>query len=124
MTLPDIALPIAALAGWLLCEARSISEAIKNYESDPSEGVDGGKKRPFSFRYYFGRPRNQVLMVSNFLASLVLYLAHHEILARQQDYLGFTMPILTGGAIGFGAAWFFRWATAWARKKTEEQGTP
>lgn len=97
---------LSALLGVIGREAISIIPAIKDDDASPSK---------FSFRYYFSRPKNQVLLVLNLCGSGILFLARHEVaeiasaIPVLSEYLDGGSPMLMCGAIGFGGASAMRW---------------
>jgi len=103
------AIEIAAVFGFIVREGRYIIPAIEHDEATPDK---------FSFRYYFTRPRNIVLLVTNAAGAACLLLAHNEVMGLLGQlpvigpyFGGVTLPILTGGLVGFAGAWVFRWLT-------------
>lgn len=118
----NIALPLAALCGFIVHEAVCIMPAIKLQESSPDK---------FSFGYYFSRPRNIVLLVMNMASTIALLVASSEVthfvglllskipgIGPDLDPSGY--PLLTGIAMGYGGSWLFRVATMWMKKKAPE----
>lgn len=103
------AIEIAAVCGFVVREAISILPAIGDNENTPDK---------FSFRYYFSRPRNIVLLIMNAAGAVCLLLAHDEVMTLLVQvpvigpyFGGVAMPILTGSLVGFAGAWVFRWLT-------------
>lgn len=99
-------IPIAAFCGFVAQEAMAISPAIKDDENTPDK---------FSWRYYFSRPKNQLLLVSNIAGFVALLLSHAELVGIMSKipfvgpyFDGAAMPVLTGVLIGFGASWVLR----------------
>ena len=101
-----ITLIVAALLGFIASEAIAIIPAIKDDDTSPST---------FSFRYYFSRPKNQLLLLLNACGSGILFLGRHEVLAISSkipfvsDYLGGGTPVLMCGMIGLGGGRLVRY---------------
>lgn len=97
----------AAFCGFVAQQAMMIIPAIKDDDNTPNK---------FSFKFYFSRPRNVVMLVLNTAATIGMMLAHSELvmLMVKVPYVGpyfegTALPILTSLLTGFGSAWVFRW---------------
>ncbi len=108
---------IAALLGMIAREAISIIPAIKEDDNSPNR---------FSFRYYFSRPKNQLIMLLNVCGSGMLFLAQSEVAGMASvvpyigDHFGHGTPVLLSGAIGFTGASVLRWYSNFLTKKESE----
>lgn len=104
----ELAVLGAAVLGFIGREAMAIAAGVKDTENGSPEKLDLG--------YYFSRPKNILLLVSNACGTGILYLGRNEVLGLAKsipvvsDYLGDGTPVLVGGLIGFTGAHILRWA--------------
>lgn len=105
---------ISALLGFVTIEAIYISKGLKGDASPDT----------FSLKYYFGRPRNLVMFVSNAAGTAWLVMAHETVMhyangliaaipgVNPVDMTAWT-PAFTGGLIGLGGSFVVRVLTRW-----------
>lgn len=103
----------AALLGFVTIESIYISRGLR--ESDSPD--------KFSLRYYFSRPRNLVMLISNAAGTAWLVLAHETVMHYANGVLvtaGISAvdmstwtPAFTGGLIGLCGSFVVRVITKW-----------
>lgn len=103
----------AALLGFITIEAIYISKGLRDSDSPDK----------FSLRYYFSRPRNLVMLISNAAGTAWLVLAHKTVMQYANDIMvaagvsavdiSTWTPAFTGGLIGLCGSFVVRVITKW-----------
>ena len=103
----------AALLGFITIEAIYISKGLRDSDSPDK----------FSLRYYFSRPRNLVMLISNAAGTAWLVLAHKTVMQYANDIMvaagvsavdiSAWTPAFTGGLIGLCGSFVVRVITKW-----------
>lgn len=103
----------AALLGFITIEAIYISKGLRDSDSPDK----------FSLRYYFSRPRNMVMLISNAAGTAWLVLAHKTVMQYANDIMvaagvsavdiSTWTPAFTGGLIGLCGSFVVRVITKW-----------
>lgn len=104
---------LAALLGFITIEAIYISKGLRDSDSPDK----------FSLRYYFSRPRNLVMLISNAAGTAWLVLAHKTVMQYANDIMvaagvsavdmSTWTPAFTGGLIGLCGSFVVRVITKW-----------
>lgn len=104
---------LAALLGFITIEAIYISKGLRDSDSPDK----------FSLRYYFSRPRNLVMLISNAAGTAWLVLAHKTVMQYANDIMvaagvsavdmSTWAPAFTGGLIGLCGSFVVRVITKW-----------
>lgn len=104
---------LAALLGFITIEAIYISKGLRDSDSPDK----------FSLRYYFSRPRNLVMLISNAAGTAWLVLAHKTVMQYANDIMvaagvsavdiSAWTPAFTGGLIGLCGSFVVRVITKW-----------
>lgn len=104
---------LAALLGFITIEAIYISKGLR----------DSNSPDKFSLRYYFSRPRNLVMLISNAAGTAWLVLAHKTVMQYANDIMvaagvsavdiSTWTPAFTGGLIGLCGSFVVRVITKW-----------
>lgn len=104
----ELAVLGAAVLGFVGREAMAIAAGIKDQDNGSPSKLDLG--------YYFSRPKNLLLLLTNACGTGILFIARNEVLSLTKsipvvsEYLGEGTPVLVGGMIGFTGAHILRWA--------------
>lgn len=117
-----ITLFASALLGFVTIEAIYISKSIR-LDASPDK---------FSLRYYFSRPRNLVMLISNGAGTAWLVLAHKTVMNYANSLLAAIpgvdpvdmsnwTPAFTGGLIGLCGSFVVRVITKWMWGKAPMQ---
>lgn len=111
--LEALTLLFAALLGFVTIESIYISKGLRDSDSPDK----------FSLRYYFSRPRNMVMLISNAAGTAWLVLAHKTVMQYSNDIMvaagvsavdiSTWTPAFTGGLIGLCGSFVVRVITKW-----------
>lgn len=111
--LEALTLLFAALLGFVTIESIYISKGLR----------DSNSPDKFSLRYYFSRPRNMVMLISNAAGTAWLVLAHKTVMQYSNDIMvaagvsavdiSTWTPAFTGGLIGLCGSFVVRVITKW-----------
>lgn len=111
--LEALTLLFAALLGFVTIESIYISKGLR----------DSNSPDKFSLRYYFSRPRNMVMLISNAAGTAWLVLAHKTVMQYANDIMvaagvsavdiSTWTPAFTGGLIGLCGSFVVRVITKW-----------
>ena len=115
-------LATSAILGFVTIEAIYISRGLKTDNSPDT----------FSWGYYWGRPRNKVMLIANATGTAWLVLANETVMLYANkilasipgidpvDVSGWS-PAFTGGLIGLCGSFMIRQATKWMGSKDKDE---